>query len=190
VRLFYFLDLLRDSGRRYLLKTCTSRHLMAMSKARIPLLLIFVISILSPFISTGLAKDNRDNGNHKKKSDKVKSHYNYKRRHRIVQWSPDKLKLKAEVGCSFSTDVQLKSNKSISKIYLRVTPKLRPFITVTPPYLKKIKKGRIYSVNIDVVIPPTTEIGLYKGAIHLRERSRSSHDDSNDKHKEYRNKDG
>ncbi len=150
---------------------------MAMSKIRISLLLILFISILSPFISTCLAKDNWD---HKKKSDKVQSLYSHKKRHRIVQWTPEKLNLNTEIGASFSADVQFKSNRSLSKVYLRVTPKLRPFITVTPSYLKKIKKGRTYSVNIDVLIPPATEIGLYQGTIHLRKKDTGSHDDESD----------
>ncbi|GAX61494.1 hypothetical protein SCALIN_C22_0208, partial [Candidatus Scalindua japonica] len=156
-----------------------------MSKLRIQLLLVLLISIFSPFISTGLAKDKKNSWDQSKKSDKAPNLNNHKKnRHSIVRWIPEKLGLNTEIGRNFSIGVQFQSKKSISKVFLKVASELRPYIKVTPSYIKKIKKGKTYSINIDVLMPPTAEIGLYQGTIYLRKRDPGSHEDGSDDRKE------
>ncbi len=137
-----------------------------MSKIRIPLVFILLLSLFSLFVSTSFAK----NDNKKPR----------------IKWSPEKVEISAEGGESFSIDIQFESKKSLSKVSLWVVPEFQPYISVTPSYFKKIRKGRTYSVNIDVSIPYDTEIGLYNGTIYLRKKHKRKDDDdsSGNKHKD------
>jgi PKD repeat protein len=141
-----------------------------MSKSRIPVVFILLLSLFSFFVSTSFAK----NDNKKPK----------------IKWSPEKVEISAEGGESFSIDFQFESKKSLSKVSLWAVPELQPYISVTPSYFKKIRKGRTYSVNIDVSIPYDTEIGLYNGTIYLREKHKRKDDDgsSDDKYEKHKHK--
>ncbi len=142
-----------------------------MSKSKNFVTVVLLLSFFCLFISTSFAK----NDNKKPK----------------IKWPLEKVEISAEGGESFSIDVQFESKKSLSKVSLWVVPELQPYISVTPSYFKKIRKGRAYSVNIDVSISYDTEIGLYNGTIYLRKKHKGKDYDgsSDDKYEKHKHKD-
>ncbi len=114
-----------------------------MSKIRIPVAFILLLSLFSLFVSTGFANDNK------------------------IQWSQKKVEISGKPGDSFSMNVQFESKSSLYEVLLWVVPELQPFISVTPSYFSTISAGSTYSVNIDVSIPEDSEEGSYDGTIHL-----------------------
>ncbi len=128
-----------------------------MSKSKIFVTVVLLLSFLCLFISNSSAK----NDNKKSK----------------IQWSPEKVEINAESGESFSIDVQLEGKRSLSNVSLWVVPKLQPFISVSPTVYEIINPDISYPVSINVSIPSDTEIGLYKGTIHLRKKNKGKGDD-------------
>ncbi len=114
-----------------------------MSKIRIPVVSILLLSLFSLFVSTGFAKNGK------------------------VQWSQKKVEISGKPGDSFSMNVQFESDKDLSNASLWVVPELQPFISVTPSDFPTIDAGSTYPVSIDVSIPEDSEEGSYEGTIHL-----------------------
>lgn len=139
-----------------------------MSKSKIFVTVVLLLSFFCLFITNIFAGSNR------------------------IQWSQKKLEISGKSGDSFSIDVQFESRRPLSDVSLWVIPRLQPFISFSPTDFETVDSGTAYSVKINVSIPYNTEEGLYKGTIHLRKKHEKhkgrGDDDSSDDRKNKKKK--
>ncbi len=93
-----------------------------MSKSKIFVTVVLLLSFFCLFISNSFAKGNK------------------------IQWSQKKVEINTEGGESFSIDVQFESKRSLSNVSLWVVPKLQPFISVSPTDFATMNPDTTYSV--------------------------------------------
>jgi hypothetical protein len=92
----------------------------------------------------------------------------------VLSWTPDSIKLVKAQGEKKSVIVFFSSNKKLEKVEVWLTPKLRPYLTVSPINFETIDKNIAYTLTLNFSIPFDAPVGVYKGTLHIRNTEKNS----------------
>jgi RHS repeat-associated protein len=90
-----------------------------------------------------------------------------------VAWNPARVEQTLEAGGKYDLLMTFTTDGNLANANLWIVPELRPFISLEPVRFSTIKANTAYQVIIHSFAPANTPPGLYEGAIHLRESSKT-----------------
>jgi hypothetical protein len=86
-----------------------------------------------------------------------------------ASWSPRALAVSLKPGESTTTVVTLTARESIERAQMRVTNSLKPYLTVEPTNIDRLRKGQSIQVSIRLTLPIDASAGVIDGTLQLRE---------------------
>lgn len=85
----------------------------------------------------------------------------------FVAWAPLQFSVELTQGVSVEHQVYFTPSKDVDDVYLRITPGLSNYLSVSPTHISDIRRGQSVFLTLTVTIEPTTEVGVYNGVIQL-----------------------
>jgi len=92
----------------------------------------------------------------------------------VLSWAPDSINRSIPQGEEKSVIAIFSSNKNLGKVEVWLTPKLRPYLTVSPINFENINKNSGYTLTLNFSIPLDAPTAVYKGTLHIRNAEKNS----------------
>lgn len=85
----------------------------------------------------------------------------------FIAWAPLQLSVEHTQGVSVEHQVSFTPSEDVDDVYLKITPSLSQYLSVSPTDIGDIQRGQPVSLTLTITIAPATEIGVYDGVIQL-----------------------
>ncbi len=90
-----------------------------------------------------------------------------------IKWSTRPVSATIAPGGTFSTTVVFSSTKTLTNVWVRLTPSMKGTTTVSPTTFAVINAGEPISLDISVAIPADTMQEAFNGTLTLRKGSKA-----------------